>query len=141
MIDDILTGLISGYVADRLARLVPPKATSRFDSMTYSELRARNHWIEMTGTVILVGSFLLIFTYLLAFGLNQNPWRLGLVFGLPITMAILFACAVTLPRGILRCREYWRYHEIKNKIRLALLFSLYIPFALLGVVSVFKSFS
>jgi hypothetical protein len=141
MIDDFLTGFFGGYLADRLAsRLFPPKPTSQFDCISREELRRRNLWIEVAGTVIWPTVMLLIFIGLMTFGLNQSAWRIGLLFCFPITVTLVFVCAVTLPRGLSRFREFWRYHELKNGVRLRALLALYIPLAILGFVSLLRSF-
>jgi MFS family permease len=141
MIDDIVTGIIGGYLADRLGRrFLPPKATSSFDYISREDLRRRNHWIEIVGAAIWPTAMLLIFIGLLNFGLNQNPWRIGLLFGFPIALTLAFVCAVTLPKGLPRFREFWRYHELKNGIRLAALLALYVPLAIIGVIGLAKSF-
>ena len=139
MIDDILSGLLGGYLADRLARQVRPKRTSDFDHMSIDELGLRNNWIDVAGTLIGVGSFCLMFLLLVNLG-PPDVWRLGLVFCFPATLQLLFVCIVTLPKGTGRLREFWRFHELKHRIRLALLLSMYIPLAAIGAISAFKVF-
>jgi hypothetical protein len=53
---------------------------------------------------------------------------------------LLFVGVVTLPNGWERFHEFWRYHELKHRIRLALLLCMYTPVVVLGIVSVLKAF-
>jgi predicted membrane channel-forming protein YqfA (hemolysin III family) len=138
MIDDILTGLLGGYVADRLARRVRPKKTSEFDSVPIDELRLRNNWIEVTGSLIFGGGLFLMLLCMAGIGLNGDVWRLGVFFCFPMTLTLFSVCLAMLPRGIKRFREFWRFHELKHGTRLALLLSMYVPFAAIGLVSAFK---
>jgi len=135
MIGDILTGLLSGYLTDRLLKLVPPKRTSQFDYLSPDELRSRNNWIEIAANVTFATSFGLTSLYFISFGLNHNLWSIGVWFCFPITLMFLFICLVTLPKGVRRFREFWRFHELKHRIRSVLILILYAPFVLLGMVS------
>jgi hypothetical protein len=141
MIDDLLTGLFGGYLADKIARKrLPAKADSRFDCISQEDLRRKNHWVEMVATAILAASFILIFVGMMVFGLEHNAWRIGLLFCFPVTLMLIFVCAATLPRGLSRFSEFWRYHELKAGVRLDALLMLYIPFAGVGAICLFKSF-
>jgi hypothetical protein len=43
MIDDILSGLLGGYLGDKLLKLVPPERPSRFERITEDARRGRPH--------------------------------------------------------------------------------------------------
>ena len=137
MIDAVIEGLIGGYLGDRLLKLIPPKKKSAFDALSWDELRRRNGWIETAGLVVFGCTFLGFFVLFLAFGTN-DAWQAGAVMGLPFFVLFLFIGLVTLKSGWTRFREYWRYHELKHRIRLAVLLSLYIPSTALGLVCMFK---
>jgi hypothetical protein len=68
----------------------------------------------------------------------QDVWRIVGVFCFRLALTLLFVGAVTLPKGIRRFREFWRFHELKHRTRLALLLSMYVPFAAVGLFSAFK---
>ena len=140
MIDDnpILQGLLSGYFGDRLAKLVRPRKTSEFDVIPIDELRKRNNWIDVAANFILAGGFLLLFAVNLILGLNGNLWRVGFWFCFPVTLAFIFFAIATLPKGLRRYREFWRFHELKHRIHRALSLCLFVPLALLGLVSAIK---
>jgi hypothetical protein len=140
MIDGILRGLFVGFLSDRLAKLVPPKK-SDFDQIPYDELKRRNNWIELGGSFILIGSLLLIWLWLVNIGLNHDPWRIGFLFCFLLTLTHFFVTIVTLPKGLKRFSEFWRYHELKHRTRLALLLCLEIPFSIVGVISAFEVFA
>jgi len=138
MIDEILAGLVGGFLSDRALRLVRPKKKSEFDSIPIDELRRRNNWIDIGGSLIGGGALVLIWFGLVSTTSNATAWRVGLLFCFPVSLTLFFVCVVTLPKGIKRFREFWRYHELKHRTRLAVMLSLYIPFAALGLVSAFK---
>jgi hypothetical protein len=140
MIDDIVTGLIGGLLGERLKTLARPRKTSAFDSIPAKTLKQRNNWIDVAGRFIYVGSYFVFFAGLLYFGLGGNLWRVALVFFFPETLALVFVGAATLPHGIKRWHEFWRFHEIKQRSHLYLLLALYIPMGLLGLVSAIMVF-
>ena len=56
-------------------------------------------------------------------------------------MAILptiFVGIVTLPQGVARWREYLRYLELEQKLRLRSMAALCLPLWILGIVSAWK---
>jgi hypothetical protein len=140
MIGEIIEGLLSGYLFDRLLRRIPPKTMSSADSRSFDELRRRNNWIEVVANITSIASFVLVFSVFMATGLNHNAWRIGVMFFFPFTLATLVVCVLTLPFGLTRFREFWRFHELKHRIRLAVLLSLYLPFTAIGAVSLLKAF-
>jgi hypothetical protein len=131
-----LTGLLGGYVGNKLLRLVPPKRSSKFDNRPLSEMRARNNRIDNVGTLIIGGGYVILSIWIINFW-KHDLWQIGIVFGFPVALTLAFVCVVTLPMGVDRFREFWRFHELKHKTRLALLMSLYLIFAVIGVVSMY----
>lgn len=140
MVDEIFCGLIGGTLGDLLAKLAPPRKTSEFDNIPYEDLRRRNNWIDLSSIPVFWGTLIIIFALLVNIGTNHNWWRAGFLFFFPFTIMILFICLVTLPKGVRRFREFWRFHELRQRTRLAVLLSLYVPLAVFGMVSALKSF-
>lgn len=119
-------------------RRSPPSPASDFDTYPPDELKRRNNWVYLIAYCL---SFVGICSPLLlyAHGLSQhNPWPVGLGFGLAVILPFTFASLVTLPRGVSRFREFWRFFEIQNGIRLRVMCILFVPLGVLGLVSVYK---
>jgi hypothetical protein len=93
------------------ARLTPPASESEFDRLDFEALRARNGLAPATF------------------------WLLALGFGLMVLLPVAYVAAVTLPHGAQRFREYWRFYELKWGIGLSGIRWVYIPIAILGLVS------
>jgi hypothetical protein len=110
---------------------------SIFDSMTFDELQVRNRWIEYGGLTVTLATLILAWGLMVAVGLQHNLWRVGFMLGMPYAAMFAFVSAATLPSGIRRFREYWR---LKQRIRLAVLLTVYVPPAVIGVVSAVYSF-
>jgi hypothetical protein len=147
MINAIIEGLIGGYLFDRALRFIPPKKMSPFDSISWDQLKARNNWIENCNAAIFVGGLVAIYVFFCVDAAAHNKiqsdgvivlgngWIVVFWFCFPVFLNFLFIGIVMLPQGFTRFREYWRYHELKNRIRLAVLLSIYIPWAALGAIS------
>jgi hypothetical protein len=140
MIDDIVIGFLGAALGKRLLQVFRPKKRSIFDSMTFDELQVRNRWIEYGGMTVTLATLILAWGLMVAVGLQHNLWRVGFMLGMPYAAMFAFVSAATLPSGIRRFREYWRFHELKQRIRLAVLLTLYVPPAVLGLVSAVYSF-
>ena len=139
-LEEIGTAIVQ-LLFEWLAKFVPPRATSRFDHISRDELRQRNNWIDITGIVILVASpvcLFLAFVVFPAFGQRCGAWALGLLFGFPAILSMLFIGVATLPQGFERLQEFWRFREVKTNLHVAVLLTLYGAFAILGVVSAFE---
>jgi hypothetical protein len=140
MIEAIISGLVGSYLVSRLFPLVKPKKKSQFDTIPFDELKARNNWIEIAANTVVGAGLVAMFVAMQIFGLDHNPWRVGFYLCFPFTMFILFVAAVTMKGGFIRFREFWRYHELSQRTRLALLLSILIPIATVGAMSAFEVF-
>jgi hypothetical protein len=70
--------------------------------------------------------------------IKQNSiWLVGLSLGLMIILPVTIVMLVTLRKGTDRFHEFWRYYELKWKIGLKGIRRLYIPFAIIGIISLF----
>lgn len=141
MLSDLLIGFLGGLFGDRLAKLVPPRKASEFDVIGEAGLNQRNHWIEIVSSIIFWGGLLVNYLVLTSIGLNGNAWRIVFLFCSPMALTLLFIYSVTLPKGIRRVSEFWRYHELKHRTRFGLLMSMYALIATIGLVSTFFSFA
>ena len=70
-----------------------------------------------------------------------HMWALGLGFGSMIILPLLFITLVTLPFGFTRFYEFWRFYELKYKIGIRGIMTIYIPLMLLGLVSTYQVFA
>jgi len=66
---------------------------------------------------------------------GHSPWPLGLGLGLMVILPTLFILMVTLPQGSVRVREFMRFYETKWGIGIRGLRWIYVPIAMLGLVS------
>lgn len=138
----IFTGLLAGFatpiVMSLWGKLSPPAKSSPHDSFSEQELIRRNNWINNISIVLLfvgIGVSLLLYEN----GASpHDPWPAGLGFGLMVILPVTFISLVTLPRGIRRYGEFWRFYELKYKVSLKSIFILYLLLGLLGVVSAYK---
>ncbi|MDH5393207.1 MAG: hypothetical protein OEY11_08485 [Gammaproteobacteria bacterium] len=120
------------------SRLSPPAATSAYDAFTKQQLFKRNNWINNIATVFsLAGIGMPVVIY--ANGVSSdNPWPLGLGFGLMVILPVTCVALITIPKGLLRHGEFWRYYELKYKISLRSILFVYWLVGLLGVVSAYQ---
>jgi hypothetical protein len=117
------------------SRLTPPASTSDFDHLDFEMLRKRNGGKDNLATLLsLVGICLpLVAIYFRL--LPATFWLVGLGFGLMVLLPVTYIAAVTLPDGIQRFHEFWRFYELKWGIGLRGIRLIYIPIAVLGLVS------
>ena len=118
-------------------KLSPPKELSNWEP-SFEELTKRNRLFNGIACVLcLVGICLPLFLF------NQVPeqvhgWLVGLGFGLMVMLPVLFISLVTLPKGLARFYEFWRFYELHYKIGLKGIMVVYIPIMILGVVSIYE---
>lgn len=116
-------------------RLSPPADTSEFDHLDFEALRGRNGRTDNIATAL---SLIGICVPLVALHFRLVPesfWLVGLGFGLMVLLPIGYVAAVTLPHGIQRFHEFWRFYELKWGVGLPGIRLLYIPIAILGLIS------
>ena len=119
-------------------RLAPPTQASEFDSLSREELRRRNNWIDNVACVLaLAGIVSPLLLY--ANGMSrQNPWPVGLGFGLMVILPVTLVALLTLPQGLGRFREFWRFYELKYGIGIRGISYVFVPIGVLGIVSIYK---
>jgi hypothetical protein len=114
-------------------RAFPPDPFRELETAEY--LRARNGWIDVVATCFM---FVGMLTPLFLFRDNFNSvgmWAVGLSFGLMIIFHFVWICIATLPFGHGRFREFWRFYELRWGIGTRGIQFVYIPIAMLGLVS------
>ena len=115
-----------------LARLFPIRAANDLELRL---LRRKYGWLGVIATVaVFVGMFVSI-ALIIALRVGNTPWMLGVVAGWLVLAPVLVIAAFTLPRGINRWREFWRYYELKYRISLGFIAPVYSAFSLIGIVS------
>ena len=120
------------------SRLSPPANLSGFED--FGALRRRNGWINLVFTFAMFCGFALPF-FLFGRKLNSVGWpSLGLAFGGAVILPWSWICAATLPLGLSRYHEFWRYYELRYRIGMAGIAAVYLPLAFIGVASVFELF-
>jgi hypothetical protein len=115
--------------------LSPPRECAGVD---LHELRAKNGWINILFTLLMIGSFGLPF---LLFGTRLNNIGLpaiGLAFGGAVVIPWIFVCVITLPFGFARYHEFWLYYEQRYRIGLMGIVVVYVPLALVGAASIIE---
>jgi hypothetical protein len=115
-----------------LSRALPPRQTdtTEYDSLSY-KYRSIELWSRSAAFVGIIGAV----AFFILEHIGNTPWIVGLVFGWPVLVAILFIAAFTLPHGLSCWREFWRFYELRYHIRLRFLAPLYAALCALGLVS------
>jgi hypothetical protein len=115
-----------------LSRALSPR---QIDATEHNSLSNRYRSIELWSQVAAcIGIIGAVAFFILAHNGN-TPWIVGLVFGWPVLVAILFIAAFTLPHGLCCWREFWRFHELRHHITLRFLAPLYAALCALGLIS------
>ncbi len=115
------------------------------DVKKFEDLRSRNGWINAIYTLLMfVGLFLPLVPLVLfgnASGSGPNHAGLlvaGLMLGGSVIVPWIGVAIITLPQGAPRYFEFWRYYEQRYKIGLVGISVVYIPLAIIGIVSAFE---
>ena len=137
MADEDVGAAVAAIIAilDALGIPNPLRKSSEFDSMPEAELKKRNRWIELSACAGAVLTFFSLLASILYFGLEPTLWWGALIFGLPFTVFLAIIATFTLLHGRNRWDEFWRFHERTANIHLYVLLAIYIPVALVGLLS------
>jgi hypothetical protein len=129
--------VLTPLVMKSWSRMAPVASASEFDRMGMEQMRRRNDWIDNLFTLLMfVGLLSPFLLYHFKIG-PQNFWPIGLGFGFAIILPVTFVMLITLRKDTHRFHEFWRYYELKWKVGLKGIRALYIPLAILGLVSLF----
>ncbi len=133
----LISFLLTPLIMITWSRMTPITPNSKFDKMAMDYLRTRNNWIDNLFTLsMFVGLLLPLPLYYFKIG-PQNFWPLGLGFGFAIILPVTFVMIITFRKGVDRFHEFWRFYELKWKVGLKGIRLMYIPLALLGLLSLF----
>jgi hypothetical protein len=124
--------LLTPIITRALSHALPPRQsdTVEADSLT-RRYRSLERWSQLAAVIGVVGA--IAFVILLRVG--NTPWLLGVVFGWPVLVAVLFIGIFTLPHGLSHWLEFWRFYQLRYGITLRFLAPLYATFCALGVAS------
>lgn len=117
-----------------LSRAFPPSSGPFPDyDLLYSRYRVLDACSQFSGLLGLWGAIFVM----LRFRVGNTPWLIGAAFGwlvlAPLVLIVL--CTLPRPKGLLRWREFWRFHELKYRISTRFFGPLYVIISLLGIVS------
>ena len=126
----VLTPLVMGA----WHRLTPPAEASEFDALGSAALRARNKYLDYLFTVLMFVGLVTPFAFIRnASSPTHAIALLGLAFGVMVDLPVAAIAGLTLPYGVSRFREFWRFYELKWGIGLRGIALVYTPIGLLGV--------
>jgi len=117
--------------------LDPVRPASGLEDYDEEELKVRNGWIN---GVALIFCLLGVVSPFILFGkkINEIGWpSLGFQFGMAVILPVLCISAITLPQGLRRWEEFWRYYELKYRINIHSIFVFYAMMSALGFTSIF----
>jgi hypothetical protein len=115
-----------------LARKFPARSA---DPREYESLRRQYGWLELGSQLAALAGIIGSITLLILLHVGNTPWIVGVGFGWLVLAPVLVISAFTLPRGIARWREFWRFYELRYHISLQLLAPVYVALSALGIVS------
>ncbi len=121
--------------------IFPVRGDSEFQQYDLASLRPRNRWINNISLLLHFVGMFLPFPFLIERSKSNpefDPWMIALIFGSMVLFPFLFITAITLPQGIKRFREYWRFYELHYGIGILGIKIVFIPIGLAGIISLWK---
>jgi hypothetical protein len=100
----------------------------------YPTLRERNVWILAVAQILFVAGFGLALLWLPEEGTGRRWLSIGLACGMAVAVPFAWVCLATLPFGLDRYREFWRFHQLHYELDTKGAVALAAPFAVLGVI-------
>ena len=119
------------------ARVFPVANNPEFASLDYATLKKRNGWIDAVATLMMFIGLLLPILFVGSVRRDRVMWLVALAIGLMVIAHFVWICAVTLPNGRVRLREFWRFYELRWGIGIRGIKVVYIPLGALGVFAMF----
>jgi len=115
-------------------RLTPPADVSEFDALGSAALRARNKYLDYLFTILMFVGLIRPFAFIRNASSPPDDLALfGLDFGLMVDLPVAVIAGMTLPYGVSRFREFWRFYETKWGISVMAVALVYTPIGLLGI--------
>lgn len=123
------------WLMRHLRRWSPPPLPD--DGESAVELRRRNGWIDGIGILLFFGGFYLPLGLLLTDPALKDSSLLvvGLAFGAAAILPNLWFGLATLPFGIDRYQEFWRFFQQRYTVGRGVILGFYLTSAAIGVVS------
>jgi hypothetical protein len=109
-----LFGIIETAVLGTV-RMAFPSPANR-SSPDYPMLRARNGWINGVALLLLIAGFGLALLLLPEDAVGVRWLALGAVCGVAVAVSFAWVCLATLPFGLGRYREFWRFHQLHYEV-------------------------
>jgi hypothetical protein len=124
--------VLTPIITHALSHVLPPRQSDTVEADSLSRrYRSLELWSQLAAVIGVVGAVAL----LILLRVGNTPWLLGVVFGWPVLVAILFIGVFTLPHGLSRWREFWRFYKCHYRITLRFLAPLYATLCALGLLS------
>lgn len=135
MLDEIVSGILGGAIAQRLSKRFPPRNSKELSSIPAQELEVRNKYLYIAMLFACIVGFFSPFL-LVAFTNKKSAWVAGAMFGLPFLFLLLIALSVGMLSGFKRMRELIFYFEQQQNINIYVIYMLGAPLAALGLASI-----
>jgi hypothetical protein len=130
------SAVLTPLIVSLWARITPVAGQSEFDGMSADQLRSRNKWLDRAFTVLMFVGMAAPIPFLPNPGAKPlAPWLIGLAIGSMVVLPSAVIAALTLPKGAVRFREFWRYYEVRWGIGLKGIAWVYGLITLVWVVS------
>jgi len=124
--------VLTPIITRALGHALPPRQSDTVEAHSLSRRhRSLELWSQLAAVIGLVGAI----AFLVLLRVGNTPWLIGVVFGWPVLVAILFIGSFTLPHGLSYWREFWRFYELRYGITLRFLAPLYATLCALGLAS------
>lgn len=127
-----LCGLVEEASLGIVRGAFPSSVTS--SAPDYPALALRNGWINAVAHLWFVVGFGM--TLLLAPGPAGNWPMVGIACGVAVVVSFAWVCLVTLPYGLGRYREFWRFHRMYYEIDTVGAVVLALPLVVTGAICV-----
>lgn len=135
MMSVVIATAVTPLIVYLWGRAFPIANNSEFGSVDYDTLKKRNGWIDVIATLTMFIGVLLPFLLVGLVRKDRVIWLPALAIGLMVISHFAWVCAVTLPSGAPRFREFWRFYELRWGIGISGIKLVYIPVGALGVVA------
>ena len=133
------SAVLTPLVVSLWAKITPVAGQSEFDGMSSEQLRARNKWLDHAFTALMFVGLTAPIPFLADPDAKPlAPWLIGLAFGSMVVLPSAVIAALTLPKGAVRFREFWRFYEVKWGIGLKGIAWVYGFITLVWVVSLVR---
>jgi hypothetical protein len=130
------SAVLTPLIVSLWAKITPVAGRSEFDGMSADQLRSRNKWLDRAFTVLMFAGLAAPMPFFPNPDLKPlAPWLIGLAIGSMVVLPSAVIAVLTLPRGAVRFREFWRYYEVKWGIGLKGIAWVYGFITLVWVVS------